>query len=61
MEKKFKEKLKENGQSLKWFYNTFIKDKTDINITYAGFAGQLNGYSPLSDSAKEEIKKYTGR
>ncbi len=58
MVKKFKDKLKENGQSLKWFYDNFIKKS--IGKTYANFTHQLNGYSPISDEVKKEINKYMG-
>jgi hypothetical protein len=58
LEERFKDKLKENGQTLKWFYLNRIKG--NIKITYAGFAGQLNDYSPLSDEAKKELRIYLG-
>jgi len=54
----FKEKLKENGQSLKWFYDKAIKDKCGIG--YSGLTAQLNGYAPISDEVKKEIKSYMG-
>lgn len=53
---KFKELLKKNGQSLRWFFDTNIKEKT--GLTYSGFTSQLNGYSPVSDDVKEELVKY---
>jgi hypothetical protein len=53
---KFKARLKTNGQSLKWFYDEHIKDKT--GLTYSGFTAQLNGYAPIADDVKEEIERY---
>jgi hypothetical protein len=57
MVKDFKEKLKKNGQTLKWFYDYFkVKDK--VNIGYPGFCHQLNGYAPLSSDTKKVINEY---
>ncbi len=60
MIEKFKEKLKNNGQSLKWFYDNKLMNPTDaaVYITYSGFTAQLNGYAPLSAVIKEKINKY---
>ena len=49
-----KEKLKSNGQSLKWFYDSYIKDST--GLTYSYFMSQLNGFAPLSDKVKSIIE-----
>ena len=56
MVEKFKQKLKNNGQSLKWFYDTDIKECS--GLTYGGFCHQLNGYSPLSEEVKRKLEKY---
>lgn len=56
MEKEFKEFLKKNGQSLKWFYDEKIKDEIDIG--YSGFAGQLNGYAPIGKDTEKIILKF---
>ncbi len=58
MVENFKQRLKDKGQSLKWFYLNYIKPDNNIYLTYPGFAGQLNGYSPVSPQVKEQIKKY---
>lgn len=52
----FKKNLKKKRQTLKWFYDNFIKEKT--GLTYSGFAGQLNGYAPVSDDVEEELIKH---
>jgi len=58
MVENFRKELKTNGQSLKWFYDSHIKD---LNIlTYGGFCHQINGYAPISQEVKDAIKKYTG-
>jgi hypothetical protein len=57
MTEKFKEALKSNGQSIKWFYDKYeIRQLT--GLTYPGFAGQLNGYSPISKPVADQINKY---
>ena len=55
---KLKEKLKKNGQSLKWFYDSHIKEKT--HLTYGGFCHQLNGYAPISGEVKKVIEIFLG-
>jgi len=52
----FKQFLKEDGRSIKWFYDSKIKDKVDIG--YSGFAAQLNGYASLSDDVKVIIVEF---
>ena len=57
MIEKFKGKLKQNGQTLKWFYDHFkIKDR--VGITYAGFCHQLNGYAPVSSETQKAVREY---
>ena len=57
MIKEFKRALKENGQSITWFYKKFgIREK--VGIGYSGFCHQLNDLCPLSEAAEKEIKKY---
>ena len=60
MVKEFKAKIKENGQSLSWFYNHF-KVKEKVGITYGGFCHQLNGYAPLAAESKKLISEYLGK
>lgn len=57
-EKKFKEKLKQNGQSIKWFYDN--KVKLVSNLTYGGFTLQLNGYATLNSDIEKQIDLYIG-
>jgi hypothetical protein len=54
----FAKKLKEQGRSLKWFYDNYIYNNKLINITYSGFNQQLNGYAPISDDIKAQINIY---
>ena len=57
MEEKLKEKLGENGQTMKWFYERYIKDIT--GLTYGGFMAQLNGYTRgFSKTVESIIEKY---
>ena len=60
MVEKFKKKLKENGHSLKWFYdnNIIMIGKKPIYITYSGFTAQLNGYAPISSEIRFKISEY---
>ena len=59
MEKEFKEKLKENGQSLKWFYENKVKPVSEIS--YGGFTLQLNGYAPIRIEILKEMEIYVGQ
>ena len=61
MVEKFKSKLRSNGQNLKWFFDTFIKNRHDISLTYSGFTAQLNGYAPISENVEKEIMIYMER
>lgn len=56
---KFKEFLKENGQSLKWFYNKFIKKET--GLTYSGFTAQLNDYAPITETVRKQLLNYMSK
>ena len=56
MVKNFKEKLKQDGRSLKWFHDTYIKN--EIGITYNAFALQLNGYVVVKNKVKIIISEY---
>jgi len=58
MIERFKKILKENGQSIKWFYDKHIKTDNDIELTYSGFAAQLNGYASLSSNVEKHLNKY---
>lgn len=53
----FKKCLKKGGRSIKWFFDTKVKDNVDIG--YSGFTAQLNGYtSDLSPDVKAIIIKF---
>lgn len=55
----FKQRLKKDGRSIKWFFDTKVKDNVDIG--YSGFTAQLNGYtSDLSPDVKAIIIKFMG-
>lgn len=54
--RKFKQKIKDDGRNIKWFYDKFVKDK--IDLTYSGFTAQLNGYAPVSEDVEIEISSY---
>ncbi len=56
MIERFRKRLKENGQSLKWFYDERIKEPT--GLSYGGFCHQLNGYSNLSDAVSSQLNEY---
>lgn len=61
MRKKFWEKLKEEGRSFIWFFNRFVKDKTDLsyNTIYQQAKGDiLKNMSPELESA---INIYLGQ
>jgi hypothetical protein len=51
-----KDRLAENGQSIKWFYEKYIKERT--GLTYGGFCHQINGYASISDEVKRGIEEY---
>lgn len=57
MVKEFKARLKENGQTLRWFYRRFDVMKK-VGVGYSGFCHQLNDYAPLSSEAKKVIQEY---
>ena len=63
MIERFKKRLNDNGQSLKWFYDKHIRgnENIDFKIGYSGFTAQLNGYAPINDAIKFEIDKYLGK
>ena len=56
MIEKFKEALKISGRTQKWFYDSFIKEKTGLG--YGGFCAQINGYVTLSNPVKVAIIDY---
>jgi len=59
MVKEFRRKLKDNGQSMRWFHRKYIEKQT--GLTYGGFCHQLNGYATLTDDSKKGINKYMGK
>lgn len=56
MIEQFRKALKDNGQSVKWFYDSRIRGK--LGIGYSGFNAQLNGYAPLSNPIQQMILEY---
>ena len=52
----FKKSLKLNGQTMKWFYDKYVREKT--GLSYGGFAAQLNGYAKLSIDIETELTLY---
>ena len=56
MKDDFKEKLKKDGRSLKWFYDLYVRDQ--LKITYVYMTSQLNGFSTLTDDLKNIIESY---
>lgn len=55
--KKFKDKLKKDGRSLKWFYDNHIKG-SNVDLTYSGFTSQLNDYAPVSEEVEIKLSQY---
>jgi len=55
MIKKFREKLKEDGRSLVWFYKKYLSGSYR---NYISFAQQAGGFSTLQEDVEEAIKKY---
>jgi len=49
----FKDKLKAEGRSIKWFHRKYIK-----GMTYNALALQINGYVVVSTHVKQMIRKY---
>lgn len=57
MKEQLKTRLAYNGQSMKWFFDRYIKDST--GLTYPGFMCQVNGYTrDLSATVKPIVEKY---
>jgi hypothetical protein len=58
MKHTFLEKLKKNGHSLKYFYDTYMAGKTDKS--YQTVYQQINGYtkSGISEEVQDALKKY---
>lgn len=56
MKERFKEVLKNDGRSLKWFYDNFVRDS--LSITYVYMTAQLNGFNSLTQDLKEKIDEY---
>ena len=57
----FKAALKENGQTLKFFYDKYLPD---IKVQYSAVSKQLSDYTALSDEVRQAAEKYlhdTGR
>lgn len=55
MEKELKEKLKQEGRSLKWFHAQYV---SILELSYNAMALQLNGYSAMQEKLKSVILKY---
>ena len=57
MQKRFKEKLHNNGQSLKWFWRNNLKGK----ISYAYFNMQINDNATMQPVVEKAISKFFKR
>lgn len=53
MIKKFKEKLKYDGKTIKWFIQKYLPD-----VKYHTFVSQINGFAPLNKRYREKIQEY---
>ncbi len=51
----FKAALKENGQTLKFFYDQYLPD---IKVQYSAVSKQLSGYTALSDEVRAAVESY---
>jgi len=57
MQEDLKRRLSANGQTMKWFFERYIKN--DTGLTYTGFMSQINGYTRgLSASVKPIVEKF---
>jgi hypothetical protein len=53
---KFKEKLKDDGRSLRWFHDRYLSEKS--HCTYNAMSLQLNGYANVRSDVKEAVEQY---
>ena len=51
--RKFREKLKEEGRTLRWFHQSNFR-----TMSYMSFIQQVNGYYTISDTVLDAIKNY---
>jgi len=56
MKEKFKNLLKSEGRSLKWFYDVYVMDR--LSITYVYMTAQLNGFNTLTSDLEKVIAEY---
>ena len=56
MIEKFKKTLKNDGRSLKWFFDKYVRDS--LSITYVYMTAQLNGFNNLTIELESKIKDY---
>ena len=54
VETKIKENLRENGQSLKWFWEKNLKKQ----ISYKYFIMQINGHATIRDDVEKAISAF---
>ena len=53
---KFKDKLKQEGRTFKWFHKEYIENKS--GLTYNAAALQINGYVMVCESLSRTIQEY---
>ena len=58
MIEKFRNKLKDNGQSLTWFHRTFIRKLPGKQITYSYFVMMINDIDRMNNVVKSAIEKF---
>lgn len=56
MKEKFKDLLKSEGRSLKWFYDVYVMNR--LCITYVYMTAQLNGFNTLTEELENLISEY---
>ena len=54
MKEKFKKKLRDNGQSLKWFWSTYLKEK----VSYPYFIMQTNNGAEMQEVVELAITNF---
>ena len=54
MIKLFREKIKEEGRSLKWFWEKHLPE----DFRYIYFIQEINGFNKLSDTVRNAIQIY---
>ena len=54
---RFKKELKDNGQSMAWFWRTKLKD----HLTHGNFRQQINKHSTMQEPVETAIAKFLKR